>query len=1001
MADEQISDVINEAKIRKELNAVLTQLYAMRDTIIEINNLGKGIGFDAKGFERARGAKEAIDKLTQAEQRLLFAQSELAKKIAAVNAETEQQNKLNKQNAREALGMADAYGDLAKKYNEAARAAKNLAVTQGIESKAAKDAARHANELGNQLKAIDASVGQYGRNVGNYSSATFALSQILREAPAFAFNFQTGLLALSNNLPILFDQFSNLTKAIDANTKKQLGAVGALKIMAASLLSPINLLTIFVALFTLFGKQIGEFVSGLFGASKAIDELKRQQELLNATFEDAAQNASTTVAKLELFKQKLNDLSISEKERTRLAKEYNEIADEGQKINVKEINNLGEINALINSQIELIKRRGLARAAEAQIAKSADKLIETELKNAAILEKGGVSGAADSSDPFADITGKVTKTKARLPTQDELENNPEIKDFISRSGKARAKQLENAAGFRQTNEYRNALKAVNEANAQYSRDLSLLQKFVDSEDLGDTDKSGETNNKVAKSIEDRSKARLEAQKKALEGEIAIQQQIIDNEKESYDKRTAALDGFVLLKDAAARVQEEIDLVGVKSLEERNSAKATLDKAFIDNEIEFANQLVKLQEDYLDDETKSILTAYKDRNAAIVSGKLDEESRLSENYKNGLLTTEQYQASKLQIENKYAILSLQLEQESTQKILDLRKLRGEDVSEQQSRLLEITNEIRALDIKYNEAAEKAKRDQQDKTAKNAEKNAKAAKKTQEEIKNDIIKVIEGVKQFSDPVFSILTNGLEKQKNAIQDQIDVINEKAKIEIEAIQNSTLSEEEKAARISVIQNTTAAKERQLEREKRRVQQEQARFERAKAIFDIIANTAVNVVKVFPVVPLMALAAAIGAIQLAAVASRPIPKYAKGRKGGAAELAFTGDGGKSEIIEHRGRIWVTPNRSTLTYLPEGANVYKDHQTFVNERGEMYGGGHLIPKEPRVAKAMVVDSTGAIVRGNKAIVAAIKDNKPTFIDRGQSAFKIAERVKEINQNFYR
>lgn len=50
-------------------------------------------------------------------------------------------------------------------------------------------------------------VNQFSSTMNRAQNATFAFSQVLREAPAFAFSAQTGFLALSNNLPILADRF--------------------------------------------------------------------------------------------------------------------------------------------------------------------------------------------------------------------------------------------------------------------------------------------------------------------------------------------------------------------------------------------------------------------------------------------------------------------------------------------------------------------------------------------------------------------------------------------------------------------------------------------------------------------------------------------------------------------------------------------------------------------------------------------------------------------------
>ena len=91
----------------------------------------------------------------------------------------EKEKKLNKQARDDIKGLTSAYAALQNSFNAAAQKAKDLAVAHGINSKAAKQAAIEANNLNKQLKAIDASVGNYQRNVGNYSSALSGLASQL------------------------------------------------------------------------------------------------------------------------------------------------------------------------------------------------------------------------------------------------------------------------------------------------------------------------------------------------------------------------------------------------------------------------------------------------------------------------------------------------------------------------------------------------------------------------------------------------------------------------------------------------------------------------------------------------------------------------------------------------------------------------------------------------------------------------------------------------------
>ena len=101
--------------------------------------------------------------------------------------EIEEKNKLKvryaeeareeKEKAKRLKEQESHYGKLSAKYREAAKAAKDLAAQYGTESKQAKEAIKTAKGLNDQLKRIDASIGNHQRNVGNYSSAMSGLNK--------------------------------------------------------------------------------------------------------------------------------------------------------------------------------------------------------------------------------------------------------------------------------------------------------------------------------------------------------------------------------------------------------------------------------------------------------------------------------------------------------------------------------------------------------------------------------------------------------------------------------------------------------------------------------------------------------------------------------------------------------------------------------------------------------------------------------------------------------
>jgi hypothetical protein len=145
-----------------------------------------------------------------------------------------------------------------------------------LTSEREKELTTRINEVTEATKKQEAAMGNHTRNVGNYASATNSLSQVLREIPAFTYSVQSGILGISNNLPILIDQFKQLQVAVNANTGKANGFAGAMKIMAGSIFSFVNIFTIAFGLFTIFLPKIQEWISG-------VKEVDKEQEKLNET----------------------------------------------------------------------------------------------------------------------------------------------------------------------------------------------------------------------------------------------------------------------------------------------------------------------------------------------------------------------------------------------------------------------------------------------------------------------------------------------------------------------------------------------------------------------------------------------------------------------------------------------------------------------------------------------------------------------------------------------
>lgn len=142
-----------------------------------------------------------------------------ATKLATESSKTSRQlQRDQKEEAKIAAELLNDYGLLSKAYLDAALRAKNYALQLGESNPITLEAIAAANKMGETLKRLDASVGQHGRNVGNYASAysglNMSIQQILREAPSAAVSLNTFFLAISNNLPMFFDELAKINKEV-------------------------------------------------------------------------------------------------------------------------------------------------------------------------------------------------------------------------------------------------------------------------------------------------------------------------------------------------------------------------------------------------------------------------------------------------------------------------------------------------------------------------------------------------------------------------------------------------------------------------------------------------------------------------------------------------------------------------------------------------------------------------------------------------------------------
>jgi hypothetical protein len=178
------------------------------------------------------------------------------------------------------------------------------------------------------LKNVDSSMGMHQRNVGNYAMANGTLSnsinQLTREMPAFANSVGTGFMAISNNLPIFFDEIKKLKQA---NVELQASGEptkNILKQVAGSVFSVGTALSIAVTLLTVYGPKLIEWMSNLDGSNDKLQEQlkiqKQQEKATEKMSQKVAEESSEYVGLIYALKQ----TNENSKERTELINKINE-----------------------------------------------------------------------------------------------------------------------------------------------------------------------------------------------------------------------------------------------------------------------------------------------------------------------------------------------------------------------------------------------------------------------------------------------------------------------------------------------------------------------------------------------------------------------------------------------------------------------------------------------------------------------------------------------------
>lgn len=453
---------------------------------------------------------------------------------------------------------------------------------------------------------------------------------------------------------------------------------------------------------------------------------------------------------------------------------------------------------------------------------------------------------------------------------------------------------------------------------------------------------------------------LELQKARLQDEQKTAKLILDDNKQSYDARLAAL--AIYVKRSNDLIDNELKIADAapqitgtqKKTNAVKAGSAKKDVTSFDNSerLKIQKEAIKEFEDLYKSEYQQTLDDLQDNlNAqvlAIGNAEAVKAQVLNDAYLKGSINQKQYQdnlklindkanADKIQaeIDTQEAIIGVQasLQAASAFTGLNIGGVSARAVQGSQNKLTglktqQIQNGIKSgNDSTSNDRAEQIKKAQ------------------------DIGKAINDVQQLQNFGESLLTAEYQKQIELLEQKKQAITDNAKQETEAVNNSIASEKTKQSQINVINKQAEQQQRQVDEQEKRIKKQQAVAQKAFNIASIIENTAVGVSLALAQggllfgVPFAAIVGALGAVQLATVLAQPLPQFEKGGTVAKDGKIITGEAGTELRIDPSGSLSLTAPYANVTHAKAGTKIIsnKELMAMVGKPEQvMYVGGQSV-----------------------------------------------------------
>lgn len=385
--------------------------------------ISEGGGATEEGRKKIDAYEKQVRSLARAEVQLKLALTETAQEIAVLKKQTADQNYLNKLQAKLANSMAGSYNALSAQYEINKIKMNNLSQAYLENTEAGKKLVKETAEIYAAMDKYQKSTGKHTLSVGNYKQAFdglgFSVSQVARELPSLAISTNMFFLAISNNIPIVIDEIQKLRAANEAAAKAGEAQVSITGKLVKSLFSFNTVMVLILTAFSIWGKDITNWIGSLFTGKKRVENLTSSLKHMADAMQNARLETAKETVKLNVLYKTATNNSKSTSERTKAVKALKKEYPEYFKNLTDEEIKLGKASKAYKEATKAITENAKARAALDKITELQKEFIDLDQKRIGALTKQvQAQGELAKAEKYtAKVSSTITATSNQAASQ--------------------------------------------------------------------------------------------------------------------------------------------------------------------------------------------------------------------------------------------------------------------------------------------------------------------------------------------------------------------------------------------------------------------------------------------------------------------------------------------------------------------------------------------------------------------------------------------------------